>query len=337
MDEDIKENKEHAYSNILQGKGTNAVAHSSHKRITTDKLSDKVFMKKDGVLITLKNYQESKLNVLTTRVLDILIMKLTNQITYDKCISVEKLLHCRLVELSVREFMDKCGLKDRKEATKQLNEAINSIFNIYLEYEDDRNYVPSGKTEPVRKKFSWKTHILESIGTESGHLPVNNGKVIVEFTLTIAVYLSQKYIMPFPNNLFTINIRQNPLSYYLGRVLAEHHNMNRSKVNSNRISVRTLMKACPDLPTYEEIFSDSRQVSKRIIKPLERDLNALRDKYAVLSDWRYCNSIDDQKENDKKQKLNYHEWEKQIVEFHLPDYPKSKSLKKKLILHEILE
>lgn len=332
MDEDIKEKKEHAYSKILQAKGTNAVAHSSYKRFTIDKMSDVAILKNKGVLITMENYQNSKLNILTLRVLDILIMKLTKEIPY-KCISEEKFLHCRNVELSVKEFMDISGLKDRKEATKQLNEAVNSIFNIYLECEDGKIDVPNGKP----KRFKWQIRILESICTEIGHLPVKNGKVSVIFTMTIAQYLSQKYIMPYPNKLLTINARQNPLSYYLGRVLAEHHNMNRSKENSNRISVRTLMKACPDLPTYEEIFSDSRQVSKRIIKPLERDLNALRDKYAVLSDWRYCNSIDDQKENDEKQKLNYHEWEKQIVEFHLADYPKSKSLKKKLILHEILE
>lgn len=323
MDEDIKEKKEHAYSKILQAKGTNAVAHSSHKRFTIDMLGDVAFMKKDGVLITIKNYQESKLNVLTNRVLDILIMKLTKQITYDKCISVEKLLHSRMVELSVREFMCICSLKDRKEATKQLNEAVNSIYNISLEYEDDRN-----KSKRVRERFLWKTRILESIGTETGHLPVKNGRVIVKFTLNLAEYLSQKYIMPYPEKLLTINVRQNPLSYYLGRVIAEHHNMNRSKRNGNRISVRTLIKACPDLPTYEEIMSDSRQVSKRIIKPLERDLNALRDKYAVLSDWRYCNSIDEQKSDGEKQRWNYNEWEEQIIEFHLADYPNVKSLKK---------
>ena len=323
MDEDIKEKKEHTYSKILQAKGTNVVAHSSYKRFTINQLSGVAFMKKDGVLITLKNYQDNKFNVLTSRVLDILIMKLTKQIPYDKCIPIEKLFNCRTVELSVKEFMEASGLKDRKEATKQLNEAVNSIFNIYLEYEDDRN-----KSKRVRERILWKTHILESIGTESGHLPVENGRVIVKFTLPLAEYLSQKYIMPYPEKLLTINVRQNPLSYYLGRVLAEHRNMNRTKRNRNKISVRTLIKACPDLPTYEEIKSVSRQVSKRIIKPFERDLNALRDKYDVLSDWRYCNSIDEQKSDGEKHRWNYNEWEEQIIEFHLADYPNVKSLKK---------
>lgn len=329
MDEDIKEKREqHIYSKILQANGTNAVAHSSHKKFTINRMSEVAIMRKDGVLITIENYQDSKLNVLTSRVLDILIMKLTSQIPYGKCISVEKLLHCRNVELSVREFMEVSGLKDRKEATKQLNEAVSSIFNIALEYEDDRNYVPVGKIKPVREKFLWKTRILESIGTKTGKLPVKNGRVIVEFTLKLAEYLSQKYIMPYPQNLLTINTRKNPHSYYLGRMIAEHYNMNKRKSNSNRVSVKTLMKACPDLPTYEEIMSEARQVSKRIVEPFERDLNALRDRYAVLSDWRYNSSSDDHKGKGEKQRWNYRNWEEQIVEFHLADYPERKKVKK---------
>ena len=51
--------------------------------------------------------------------------------------------------------------------------------------------------------------------------------------------------------------------------------MNLGKLNENVISVKTLIDACPNFPTYEDVMGGAGQISKRIINPFERDMDSL--------------------------------------------------------------
>jgi hypothetical protein len=59
--------------------------------------------------------------------------------------------------------------------------------------------------------------------------------------------------------------------------------MNYNKSNENIIRVGTLLRSTPCIPKYEEI-KEKGEITRRIIKPFERDMNAVKD---TLS-WRYC-------------------------------------------------
>lgn len=324
------ESEKDRYSTILQGKATNALAHAAKKKFKKDELSQVVSTEENGITIFLRSDNNLIISVNTKKVLDILTIKLTEQIPYGKKATSDDLARNREVELSVSDYMRICDIKDRKEASKQLTQAIQTLFDVNLEWIENRLHVPKGKKKAVYEPYHWQARILEAVGRNFYLKPVQNGKVVVQFTYNITEYLSQAYPMQFPQNLFVINSHKHRNSYYLGRKLAEHHNMNSGKGNENRVSVMSLINACPSLPSYEDVMERDGAIKKRIIDPFERDLMALKNEYNVLSEWHYCNNNGTSLTDEQIERYDYNTWAKWLVEFELIDYPdQSKRLAKK--------
>ncbi|MCL1914759.1 MAG: hypothetical protein FWG10_13000 [Eubacteriaceae bacterium] len=61
----------------------------------------------------------------------------------------------------------------------------------------------------------------------------------------------------------------------------------RLKRNENIVSVKTLIDACPNFPTYDSVKSGNRNITNRIIEPFERDLLAL----SPAIEWEYKNIV----------------------------------------------
>ena len=314
--------EQQGYSNILQGKAINALAHTSKRGFTVNPITGIGSMTAEDVEIFIRNYNSIVLNVPTHKVLDALTIKLTSNFPHGKEATAENIDRHRAVEISVDEYMELCQLKDRKEARKQLREAALALFDVALEWDELRYYVPEGKKKRVKETYHWKARIIDTTGADADQDPVKRGKVAVKFTFDIAKYLSQAYIMPYPDKLLSINAKYNPHSYYIGRKLAEHHNMNIGKENANRISVKTLLAALPDLPSYESIISTAgKNVTQQIIQPFERDMIALRDKYGILASWNYCNSKGEPLTEEQVESYSYDTWVQWLIEFELASYP----------------
>lgn len=310
-----------AYSNILQAKATNNLQHTSKKDFLLNPITQIASVENEGVEIFIRNYNNIVLNVPTHKVLDALTIKLTNGFPHGETATAESIDKHRGVTLSVNEYMGLCGTSDRKEARKQLKTAINTLYDTSLQWEEERYILPEGKKRRVKQNIPWSTRILDTKGGDPTKDPVQNGKVIVYFAFTLAKYLSQAFPMPYPIGLLKINGNANRHSYFIGRKLAEHHNMNIGKDNSNRIAVTTLLHACPDLPIYNDVIVEGKHITQQIIQPFERDLIALKDKYNILKDWRYCNSKGEPLTNEQVESYNYSTWKQWLVEFELTDYP----------------
>ena len=123
--------------------------------------------------------------------------------------------------------------------------------------------------------------------------------------------------MPYPAQLQTLNSKRNPNSYYLLRKIAEHKNMNIGKKNENIIAVKTLLSVAPFLPTYEEVMETGRQLDQRIIKPFERDMDALE---TTLS-WHYCHSLDQPLTDEELSTMSYATFEELLIHTEWRNYP----------------
>ena len=170
-----------------------------------------------------------------------------------------------MVTLPLKEYMAMRDLKDEKEARKQIKEDLAAIERISFEYKG------IGKNKGV-----WlKVHIA---GGTTGQ--IKNGDIKFrfnqEFFDSFKAGAGNRYMfMYFPCEALQGNIRANPWKYWLARKISEHKRMNIGKPNENVISVKTLIDACPDFPTYEEVMEGDRAITRRIIEPFERDLYAL--------------------------------------------------------------
>lgn len=303
------------YSNILQGNALNRYIHSGKKQVVLDKYTGKGEVKsQDDIRIFLTNYDQLNLTVQTKKLLDYTTTQLTRKISMDSDLSIEKLEKQRSIVLDVDSYMETCGLKDKKTVRQQLKEDSNVLFNSYIECKETRYISEPGKKGRKKETVHFKLRIFDKVEFKHG------GQVEISFSMEIAKYLQGAYIMPYPDSIYRINSHLRPHSYYLARKIAEHHNMNAKKTNANLISVSTLLAACPDIPSYDEVISTSKHVTKLIIAPFERDLNALVEA-GVLISWKYCNSNGTSLTEEQYQNMDYQTVTGLLIRFELKDYP----------------
>jgi len=187
-----------------------------------------------------------------------------------------------LIRLPLKEYMEWRGLNHIKETRKQLKRDLDALDRISFEYKG------TGK-----QRNSWLKVSLS--GGTSGQ--VRNGDIIYRFNQdfydSFRAGVNNKYLyMYFPHEALNVNTRQNPHKYWLARRIAEHKRMNLGKRNEDIIGVRTLIEACPHLPTYDEVISSrGKSVAQRIITPFERDMGVFNQSFT----WQY-NNIDDAKD-----------------------------------------
>lgn len=322
---------EERYKNMLQGKPTNALTATSGKRASYNPLNDRATITQDDVEIFINKYNSiNTLDAKAHKVLDLLTLKLTANFPFGENVSEASINKHRTVNLSVDEYKEHLGLKDTKEARKQLTEAIAVIYNTSLQWQEERWIIPEGKKRRVKTIVPHQTRIIDDVAMVKGELkPIKKGVAEVKFSYTLAEYLAQAYIMPYPLSLLKVNTRLNPNSYYFGKKMVSHHNINAGKANSNIISVKTLLKCTPELPTYNEVMSGNKNIYNRIIAPFERDLTELVTNETLVS-WNYCNSKHQPLTDEQKQPLNYDKFIDLYVEFDLTNYPdKTKRLQEK--------
>jgi hypothetical protein len=188
-------------------------------------------------------------------------------------VATENGLRDTLVRLPLKKYMEMRGLSDEKEIRKQIKGDMEALKGISFEYRG------IGKSHS-----SWFTvHIW---GGTAGQ--VKNGEVIFRFNQDFfdsfkAGGKSPYLFMYFPREALQGSIKANPWKYWLARKISEHRTMNAAKTNENIIGIKTLIEACPNYPTYEEVIQEDRAIRRRLIDPFERDLNAL----APTITWEY--------------------------------------------------
>lgn len=251
------------FSTIRQGTGTNALTkfRAVEGQNTKIDLNGTATITQGDFILTIPNYtQLTGLKTSTYQLLDALTVALT-----------ESGAKSPTVVLPLSEYMSRRGLKDRKEAKAQAKADMEILRGASFSWEEKRGK----KTE---------TYSFVNLA-DSGEIK-RNGDIVFTYGTTFYNILLGYAVMPYPAQLQRLNNRKNPNSYYLLRKIAEHKNMNVGHKNEDIISVKTLLKSSPYIPTYEEVMAKDRALSRRIIEPFERDMDALSDTLK----WHYCRS-----------------------------------------------
>ena len=116
--------------------------------------------------------------------------------------------------MPLEDYMGKRGIKDRKEARKQAIEDLNILFNAQISFSEKKGKKQTQDFHEVR--------IIDSIGIKKGIINASFGPVFYKILLGYP-------IIPYPSQLWKINGKRNPNSFYLLRKIAEHKNMNVGK------------------------------------------------------------------------------------------------------------
>lgn len=295
-----EEREKSTFSTIRQGTATNALTKvkASTKRNTVIDLNGTATITQGSLTITIPNFTElTGFKTSTYQLLDALTVALT-----------EAGAGTPVVALSLEEYMEKRGLKDRKEARKQASDDLETLFNAKISFKEKR------KRGQQEEDFH-DIRIIDSKG-------IRNGIINVSFGTVFFGILSDYPIMPYPDQLFRLNGKRNPNSFYLLRKITEHKNMNSGKKNEDTIAVKTLLAVASGLPSKEEVMATGRQLTQRIIEPFERDMNALEDTLT----WEYCHSLtapltEEEIEQIKTQGMTYEMFEGLLIKVTWKDYP----------------
>lgn len=280
---------------IRQGPSTNNLTKlraDKKKGLKLNPICDEANIKKGSFILTIPNYSKIKgLKTSTHQLLDALTIKLTE----TGALSPK-------VVLPLSEYMSRRGLKDRKEAKQQAKNDMQILRTASLTWEE---------------KNKEKTECFKFVNLADCGEVKRNGDIVFTFGSTFFNALLKYSVMPYPNQLQTLNNRKNPNSYCLLRKISEHKSMNIGKINEDLISVRTLLNCAPYIPSYEEVMGTNRNFKERIIEVFERDMSAFEE----TATWNYCHKLGKPLSNEELKKMDYNTFENLLVKINWKDYP----------------
>lgn len=191
---------------------------------------------------------------------------------FDYILTEYSRTHILDVVLDIGKISERFGIKHKRSLMSQLLDDVRSLRSIWLSYKSNDH------------KKSWNRSFGEINLFTGWYWKKENKSLIITINQTLGDYLSTCPIMPFNNSVFQIQLNHHPHSGYLESKLRNHFNMNKTKSNSNIISVKSLLNSCPYLPTVDEATPD---LTKRIIRPFIRDLESLEPN--ILKSWHFLN------------------------------------------------
>lgn len=283
VNEAVKRLKRGENPMILQGRFTNSLKSIGRKIRESKEIrhptKGTIGSTISGGEVYFKTYETvGALPMAAQKVFDMLIEKVTHSVPHGlRDITEQEAAKYTTHEITLKEYMSFTGLKDRKEASRQLAEGLSALFNA----------VVNASYTIVKGKASQE---VISKGAILQWYEYKRGKGTATFTNKVMQGLiGTSSLMPWNRNAYRINGKNNPNSYYFASKLMSHYHMNNKKPNAKRISVKTLLDGAPSLPDYQEISKSDRALTRRIIEPFERDMENLRQ-LEVIDAWEYCNS-----------------------------------------------
>ena len=297
------------FSVIRQGTATNALTKIRAvmgENTQLDEFTGNATIQQGGLSVFLPHFEAlGGLKTSTYKLLDAITVALT-----------ESGAPSPTVTLSLEEYMAKCELKDRKEARKQAKADLETLRVASISFKEKRKKGDKGYLN---------LNITEAVGIS------RSGIITFKFTEGFYNLLLGYPVMPYPPQLWSLDSKRNPNSYYLLRKIAEHKNMNAGKKNEDTISIKTLLEVAPYLPSYDDVMKGNRNLTARIIEPFERDMDALNP--TLL--WNYCHSNNVPLSNEELEGMTYDLFKTLMVRIVWTDYPdQSERLEKKRLALE---
>lgn len=177
------------------------------------------------------------------------------------------------VTTSYAEVLQARGLADTKKNRRRIREELEAL---------------------KRMAFRW----TDKKGTEHD-VPLQGGDVAVKRDGTITFTFSPDFmalvmghnagLLPVDRLLMTTDDWRHPHAFAIGYRLTVNAYMNRNKPNRWRLSVAKLLDYVKSIPSYEDVAAGDRAFTRRMIEPLEHDLDYLYE-LGVLDFWDYCHT-----------------------------------------------
>lgn len=191
--------------------------------------------------------------------------------------------HTNEITFTLSEWMNVRKLKDKKTARNNMKALATNMLSLQLEYSKNSN---SKKGDKGGKD---KAFTFMNLFSTFVYL---NGTVHIKFNDDFTRLINNGTMpMPYDELLFELDPKHEATSWYIYKELLANKHMNHPQKRSNWMYVSTLLKYCRNLPTYDEVMSSDKAITRRIIEPFLKGLERLYTKdekhginYHILND-----------------------------------------------------
>ena len=191
------------------------------------------------------------------------------------------------IDFSIKDYMNRCVLKDRKYARKQLERDLYALSAVryFTDYDD--------------------SYILESFSMHHGRVYV---ELFYKFVEEMQSY--DNYIL-LPLDYYKINIQRFHAAPCLLDYMLIHNCVNKKKSNHSRLRISSLLKRgqFPTVETARQAANNS--IKGRIFEPFFQNLNALKG----MVGFKYFNEYNEEVTEEAVRKLQYDDLVRIVVEF----------------------
>ena len=290
------------FSMMKQGTATNKLTKINSKKahVEVDPITGIGTITRKDFIVAMSNFNTiADIKTSTHKLLNALIIEFTE--TGSKS---------NTIKLPFKKYMAMRGLTDEKTARKQLEYDLEVLFNVSISF--------TQKSKKGGKQTSQDYRDMRLV-IDKG---IKRGVIVCTLHPEFYELIKSYQVMPISKKALMLNDKHNPNAYYFIMKLHEHRNMNRKHANKNTIAVSTLLDATPEIPKYEEVRNKKQaQYRQLIIKPFERDMDALEE--AGVIQWEYCHTNGQPLSNDELQIMDYEIFSKLLIKFEILKYPQN--------------
>ena len=323
-----------AYLPMLNGAPVNDLMRLSTKGLKGDEYTKNASVTyEDGHKITIERIDKllSLLSTPAKKLIDTSLLYLTSVNYYRaRRDSINP-----TVEIPLIEYGEKNGYvltpkkmltpEEQKAENRRVAERLKDLKkNIRRDLRDLSSVVWSGEETKGPNKGDYKD--MRLISSHS----ISQGYIRVNFDIDAANYLVNSYLMQYPTALLKHDNR-NPNAYVIGRKLAFHNSndQNRAIGTESTLSVKSLLKAAPEIPTIDDLQNriskktgrGQRNWKDKIKKPLEAALDA-NVNVGLISKWEYRDPTNGKTYTaEKAQAMTWAQYERLMVDFVMVDAP----------------
>ena len=199
-----------------------------------------------------------------------------------------------IVEIPLNEYAEKCGqqveprpMPTKEEQEKENRRAENTMRDFKKQLRKDLSGIAAYKESYTVTTGKYKGDFVDNQRLIYKY-SISKGKIIIYFDQDAAKMLVNGGVIQYPTCLL-LHDNRNPNAYNIGYKMAFHNSMdnNAAKGTESTLSVKKLLEACPEIPTYEKLQErGQRNWKDKIKKILESNLEE-QIKIGLISQWEY--------------------------------------------------
>lgn len=297
------------YGKTLQGVMINELTRMGRRTgVNEPQKRDALFYTGENVSLAFMNSSKYGGVAMTTPMQKVLSMyheelckKLPADLTELGKVTLDELGKYSKIRITLDKYMELTKTKDKKTARKAIETASDRLFEISF-----ITTVKRGK-ETVR----YEGRLFQSRMTKQ-----RGGIYEMEFSNNFLRYCSTTTPAVFHPAMYQIDGNKFRYGWSIIQKLRMYYEINRGREQAARLSVAKLLEAVPDIPTYEEVMSSTRDVTRRIIDPIEKTLDEWQ-RLSVLKSWEYSNAKGRPLTREQTESMDYDTWSSLYITFEL--------------------